>query len=131
MLYHSPLFLKILVLCQDARELSKVKIGNLKSLFMMLCADTYLGDTTDCFYNFTNIQKAELCVVIICIFPTNHIFFSSSPLSSNSHVPIDNNGIPEFLNSGRRSWTLDSGRWTLDAGLWTLDAGLWTLDSRR
>ena len=40
-------------------------------------------------------------------------------------------GIPEFLDSGRKSWTLDSGRWTLDVGLWTLDARLWTLDSGR
>ena len=54
-------------------------------------------------------------------------------------------GKPEFLDSGRKSWTLDSGRWildsgrwileagpwTLDAGLWTLDSGLWTLDSER
>ena len=47
-------------------------------------------------------------------------------------------GIPEFLDSGRKSWTLDSGRWTLDsrrwtldAGLWTLCSGLWTLDARR
>ena len=39
-------------------------------------------------------------------------------------------GIPEFLESGRNSWTLDSGCWTLDAGLWTLDAGRWTLDAR-
>ena len=38
-------------------------------------------------------------------------------------------GIPEFLDSGRKSWTLDSGRWTLDAGLWTLDSGHWTLDA--
>ena len=38
-------------------------------------------------------------------------------------------GIPEFLDSGRKSWTMDSGLWTLDAGLWTLDAGLWTLDA--
>ena len=38
------------------------------------------------------------------------------------------NGILEFLDSGRKSWTLDSGRQTLDAGLWTLDAGLWILD---
>ena len=38
-------------------------------------------------------------------------------------------GIPEFLDSGRKSWTLDSGRWTLDAVLWTVDAGLWMLDS--
>ena len=27
------------------------------------------------------------------------------------------NGIQEFLDSGRKSWTLDSERWTLDAGL--------------
>ena len=40
-------------------------------------------------------------------------------------------GIPEFLDSGRKSWTLDSGRWTLDAGLWTLDSGRWTLDAGR
>ena len=40
-------------------------------------------------------------------------------------------GIPEFLDSGRKSWTLDSGLWTLDSGLWTLDAGLWTLDAGR
>ena len=38
-------------------------------------------------------------------------------------------GIPEFLDSGRKSWMLDSGRWTLDAGLWTLDSGRWTLDT--
>ena len=38
-------------------------------------------------------------------------------------------GIPEFLDSGCKSWTLDSGRWTLDAGFWTLDSGLWILDS--
>ena len=45
-------------------------------------------------------------------------------------------GIPEFLDSGRQGWTLDSGHWTLDPRLWTLDtrlwtlkAGLWTLDS--
>ena len=63
-------------------------------------------------------------------------------------------GIPEFLDSGRKWWTLDSdaglralesgrwnlgvgiwmldsGRWALDAGLWTLDTGLCTLDSGR
>ena len=40
-------------------------------------------------------------------------------------------GIPEFLDSGRKSWTLDSGRWILDSGRWTLDTGLWTLDSGR
>ena len=31
--------------------------------------------------------------------------------------------MPEFLDSGRKNWTLDSGRWTLDAGLWALDIG--------
>ena len=38
-------------------------------------------------------------------------------------------GIPEFLDSGRQGWTLDSGHWTLDPRLWTLGSGLWTLDS--
>ena len=47
-------------------------------------------------------------------------------------------GIPEFLESGCKSWTLDSelrtldtGLWTLDSGHWTLDAGLWMLDPER
>ena len=35
--------------------------------------------------------------------------------------------IPEFLDSGRRSWTLDCGRWTLDCGRWALGSGHWTL----
>ena len=38
-------------------------------------------------------------------------------------------GILEFLDTGRKSWTLDSGPWNLDPGLWTLDSGLWTLHS--
>ena len=38
-------------------------------------------------------------------------------------------GVSEFLDSGRKSWTLGSGRWTLDAGLWTMDYGLWTLNA--
>ena len=42
---------------------------------------------------------------------------------------VQNQGIPEFLDSRRKSWPLDSGRWTLDSGLWTLDSGLWTLDT--
>ena len=37
-------------------------------------------------------------------------------------------GIPEFLGSGRKSWTLGSGRWYLDAGLSTLYSGRWTLN---
>ena len=40
-------------------------------------------------------------------------------------------GIPKFLDSGRKSWTLDSGHWTLDAVLWALDSGRWILDSGR
>ena len=40
-------------------------------------------------------------------------------------------GIPEFLDSGRKCWTLVSGRWTLDSGRWTLDSGFLTLDARR
>ena len=40
-------------------------------------------------------------------------------------------GILEFLDSGRKSWTLDSGRWILDAILRTVDAGPWILDAGR
>ena len=42
---------------------------------------------------------------------------------------VQNQSIPEFLDSRRKSWPLDSGRWTLDAGRWTLDSGRWTLGS--
>ena len=38
-------------------------------------------------------------------------------------------GIPEFLDSGRKCWTLDAGHWTLDSGRWTLHSGRWTLDA--
>ena len=37
--------------------------------------------------------------------------------------------IPELLDSGRKIWTLDSGRWTLDTELWMLDSECWTLDA--
>ena len=43
----------------------------------------------------------------------------------------ESKGITEFLDSGRKSWTLDFGLWTLDAGLWKHDPGRWTLDSGR
>lgn len=33
-------------------------------------------------------------------------------------------GIPEFLDSVRKCWTLESGHWALDFGYWTLDAEL-------
>ena len=36
--------------------------------------------------------------------------------------------IPEFLDTGRKSWTLYSGLWTLGFRHWTLEARLWTLD---
>ena len=38
---------------------------------------------------------------------------------------VDINGIPEFLDSGRQSWTLDArvGRWTLDSGRWIPGSG--------
>ena len=56
-----------------------------------------------------------------------------SPISLRSKPEL---GILEFLDFGRKSWTLDSEHWTLDAGLWTLDSerstldvGLWTLDA--
>ena len=46
--------------------------------------------------------------------------------------------IPEFLDSGRKTWMLDSelwtldfGRWTLESKPWTLDCGRWTLDAER
>ena len=38
-------------------------------------------------------------------------------------------GIPEFMDSGRKCWTLDYGCWTMDSEPWTLDSGFWTLDS--
>ena len=53
-------------------------------------------------------------------------------MSNQSLLTKENStGIPEFLDSGRKSWTLDTGRWTLDSGRWTLDSGCWTLDSGR
>ena len=62
------------------------------------------------------------------------LYFSKS-ISSVSWewewIMVSNLDIPESLDSGRKSWTLDSGRWTLNSGRWTLDAGLWTLDFGR
>ena len=44
---------------------------------------------------------------------THHNEAHSGPRQASKIEPsID---IPEFLDSGRKSWTLDSGRWTLDA----------------
>ena len=37
--------------------------------------------------------------------------------------------IPEFLDSGGKSWTLDSRLWTLCTGSWTLDSTFWMLSS--
>ena len=33
-------------------------------------------------------------------------------------------GIPEFLDSGRKNCTVESGRSTLDDEFWTLEGGL-------
>ena len=41
--------------------------------------------------------------------------FTSQPnlvIKSGVHSPLHRNGIPEFLDFGRKSWTLDSGLWT-------------------
>ena len=46
--------------------------------------------------------------------------FSGTPLKKS---------IQEFLDFGRKCWTLSSGRWTLGTELWTLDATFWTLGS--
>ena len=47
-------------------------------------------------------------------------------------IPLEwfcvNSNILEFLDSGRKSWMLNSGCCTLDTGLWKLDSGLWMLD---
>ena len=53
-----------------------------------------------------------------------HFLIYTIPHCKKDEISIQN-GIPEFLDSGR--WTLDSRRWTLDFGRWTLDAGPWTL----
>ena len=37
--------------------------------------------------------------------------------------------MPQFLDSGRKSWTLDSGLWMLDCEIWTLDSERWALDT--
>ena len=38
-------------------------------------------------------------------------------------------GIPEFVDSGRKCWTLGSELWFLRSGHWTLETTLWTLSS--
>ena len=39
--------------------------------------------------------------------------------------------MPEFLDSGRKSWALDFGPRTPNSGRWTPDARLWTLNARQ
>ena len=55
-----------------------------------------------------NEIKASSFINFIVIIPSNYIIW---------HIWTTFLGIPEFPDSGRKSWTLDSGRWTLDAGL--------------
>ena len=38
-------------------------------------------------------------------------------------------GMPSFLDSVCKSWTLDSAHWTLNTVLWRLDLGRWTIDA--
>ena len=56
MLFHPSLFLKFWASCRDTRKLNKIKVGNLKLLFL-LCADAYLDLTIDFFHNFRNMQQ--------------------------------------------------------------------------
>ena len=44
------------------------------------------------------------------------IFVSAKILDKLAGQLISTKGIPEFLDSGRKSRTLDSGRWMLDSG---------------
>ena len=44
---------------------------------------------------------------------------------------VNRKSISEFLNSGRKCWTLDADRLTLDSGRWTLDSGRWKLGCER
>ena len=79
--------------------------------------------------------KSVLCLLKIYInyklpgFRIKFLKLKFWKLLSNSSATF--NLEPEFLDSGRKSWTLDSERWTLDTGRWTQDAGFWTLDSGR
>ena len=54
-----------------------------------------------------------------------HLNDSFCVLITSSYIGFYNplSGIPEFLDSGRESWTLDSGLWTLDATLRKLGSG--------
>ena len=45
-------------------------------------------------------------------------------ISYNKFLKALIKGIPEVLDSGRKTRTLDSGCWAVDSGRWTLDAGL-------
>ena len=45
-------------------------------------------------------------------------------ISYNKFLKAVIKGIPEVLDSGCKTRTLDFGRWAVDSGSWTLDAGL-------
>ena len=66
------------------------------------------------------------CFIFIS-FSSQFISFISSTIVLLVHIYLVWLGIPEFLGSACKCWTLDSGCWTLVAGLWTLYTGLWTL----
>ena len=48
---------------------------------------------------------------------------------ANIFYNVNVTGIPEFLESVHKCWTLDFGCWNLVFELWTLDSGLCMLDA--
>ena len=82
-----------------------------------------------------NIQfSPKSCLLIFCLFYLNKEELIQQ-VCLRKYIKNDIfNGIPEFLGSGRKNWTLDSERWTLktlktlEARLWTLGIGCWILD---
>ena len=91
-----------------------LRAPNLKNFYERLLLENYILT----FLTFSSLKTCLFC-------NTNSI------LSQKMYYFYFFLGIPEFLDSGPKSWTLDSGRWTLDSGRWTLDAGLWTLITGR
>ena len=69
-----------------------------------------------------------LSLVVLCLISLSLIQFLQSYILISLQLMSVLDGIPEFLNSGRKCWMLDSGRLILGVELWTLDSGRWTLD---
>ena len=60
----------------------------------------------------------------------NSVIRKKCNMKNVTRVKHGKNSISEFLDSGRKSWMLDSGCWTLDSDLQTLDPRRWTLDAK-